>query len=300
MICRPSAVRAGPPPGPAAPRRPAAALSRPAPGRPPSPAPIDELAGAASRTAAWPGARPSTSGSHPGDHRNPEPAGDDRRVRAAPPATETAPASPCLGQLDQVGRRTSCRTRMKSPSGRVGLAAAGQLRRGPRRPDRGTSIRPAAGMSAPGAAPGCQLSARPGARPPRHRGDGVRAARTAATAGARAPGRPRSAPPIAMISASEVAPGFRSRSASADRSAATAVNAAATCSGVATGVADGAVGDDQQHARRRPVRHRHTVKRRRPGSSHAPAAAATSRSACRISADDAAPGSSCPTLRGPR
>ena len=40
-----------------------------------------------------------------------------------------------------------------------------------------------------------------------------------------------------MISASEVRPAFRSRSASADRSAATPVNAAATSSGVAATLA---------------------------------------------------------------
>ncbi len=81
------------------------------------------------------------------------------------------------------------------------------------------------------------------------------------------------------------------------------------------GVVDGGVADDSQYARCRPRRHRQTAESdrrlgRRAGLlSHPPIPArpphpagreATSRSACRISADEAAPGSSCPTLRGPR
>ena len=70
-----------------------------------------------------------------------------------------------------------------------------------------------------------------------HRGDDVRAAPTADTAGPDSAGSPAISEPIAMISASEVRPAFRSRSARADRSAATAVNAAATSSGVAATLA---------------------------------------------------------------
>ena len=209
----------------------------------------------------------------------------------APPATETAPTSPASASSIRSAGLTSRRTRMKSPAGRGAAGLAEPREDGVRRPaGRRRPARPSRGWPAPRAPRPAPRW--PAARPSQHhRRRGRRPRR------GRRRGVGRDQPPDLDDGRFLIAPGvtqpFRQRESlrgyrrervpdllrrGADRRFGV---------GDVQGAQGDALGDGQP-----PEPHRHQLIRSAAARRHAARA--------RISAVNAAPGSSCPTLRGPR